>query len=152
MPSRTSPAPSPLPPRVTRRVAVRPGRPGRRVREPRPRSGRDRELRWRSDVPRWAPARSPVYRTAVLQEAATSPRSALFPGRHGRAKAPAGERLEDDLPGRLPVVPRQPHLAHEVRARRLEPLVAAQDAGEPGHAPLAPDPAHLDRLGDDGHV
>jgi hypothetical protein len=44
------------------------------------------------------------------------------------------------------VVPGESQLAHQVRACGLEPLVAGEGGGDAVHAPLAADPADLDRL------
>src|SRR5829696_10356459 len=80
-------------------------------------------------------------------------RQALFPEHRAGdlAKATAREGFDDRLTARPLVVPRDHDLPHQVRVRRLEPLVAAQRTRQPAHAALAAHAADLDRLGDRGH-
>src|SRR5262245_6290024 len=124
MPSRTSLAPDPLPPRESSRASAPHGRPGRRARAPLPRSGPGLGPQPRSGAPRSrARARSPVYRTVELREAATRPRSRLFLSGRRLAEARPPKQVEDVVPRGLLVVPGQRDVADEVRARGLEPLV-----------------------------
>src|SRR3954470_3148666 len=84
-----------------------------------------------------------------------SGRAAAGAAAHGRlrldrfelAGAALGHRGQDRLAIGLLVVPLQQHLAHQVRVRELEALVAAQRAREAADAALAADAADLDRLG-----
>src|SRR5581483_12132190 len=63
------------------------------------------------------------------------------------AKASLREPPEQRLPARLLVVPGERDLAHQVRVRVLEPVLALERAREAHHAVLAADAADLDRLG-----
>src|ERR687892_1857047 len=155
MPSRTSPAPDPLLPLSSRRAAERPGRPGRRARAPRPRSGPGREPPGRSVALRLpARLRSPVYRISALREAATRLPCVLFPARGRRRRLAEARPREsgEDLVARRPLlVPGERDVSDEVRTRRLEPVVAPESRRQPADAALAADPRHPDRLLRDGH-
>src|SRR5918996_1397079 len=150
MPSRRSPAPDPLLPLSSRRVAGRPDRPGRRARAPRPRSAPGREPPERSVALRLpARPRSPVYRISALREAATRLPSALFPARGRRRRLAEARPREsgEDLVARRPLfVPRERDVPDEVRTRRLEPVVPPESRRQPADAALAADPSHPDRL------
>src|ERR687892_65893 len=155
MPSRTSPAPDPLLPLSSRRAAERPGRPGRRARAPRPRSGPGREPPGRSVALRLpARLRSPVYRISALREAATRLPCVLFPARgrrRGLAKARLGEGREDLVTRRPLLVPGERDVSDEVGARRFEAFVPLQGRRQPPDAALAANAADPHRLRRDGH-
>ena len=66
-------------------------------------------------------------------------------------EAAACHRLEQSVAGGDLVVPGERDLAGERRVRGLEPVVPVEDVAEAGHAALAPDALHLDRLLHGGH-
>src|SRR5579883_986518 len=88
-------------------------------------------------------------------DARTGGGARLFPasGNPGElAEAAARERVEQRLARRALVVPREPHLAEQVRGRVEQPVVPLEDAAEPHDALLAADAGHLDRLGVHRHA
>src|SRR5262249_6600800 len=66
-------------------------------------------------------------------------------------EAAACHRLEQGVAGGDLVVPGERHLAGQPPGRGLQPPAPAEDVAETGHAALAADALHLDRLLDGGH-
>src|SRR6476661_5811439 len=128
MPSNTSLAPSPQPLRVSRPTALPRDTPDPRTTAPLPRTAPGRVPVTRSAVPRSRVRRRPPgNRSSVCTEGENARLAGVIPGSDDveLAEAGAGQRFHERFTRGLLVVELQHDLAHQVRVRRVETLVAA---------------------------